>query len=72
MRTAIDYEAQFKTLPLETVNAESRKWKRQRTFLDARQAYRSARASEYAGHSVAFCRVHESGVYVVWSGDFNT
>lgn len=69
----IDYDRQFTELTLAEVIRESEKWKRERSYADAKAAFQSAQRSEARGQSVAFAkRTSEDGsrtVYYVWSGE---
>lgn len=69
----IDYDLQFKELSLEETISEAMRWQRERTYSDAKTAFRSAQRSEARGVSVAFGkRTNWNGgytVYFVWTGE---
>lgn len=69
---SIDYDRQFKALTLAEVIREGENWKRERHYLDAKNAFESARRSESRGVAVALAKTErESGgwAYFVWTGE---
>lgn len=67
--TANHYERQFVTLTTDEAAEMNTKWKKCRTYYDAKQAFNSAARTEYRGISVAFAKVGMT--YRVWVGEAN-
>lgn len=68
---SIDYERQFRSLTVSDILEEEDRWEREQVYLNAKEAYESARWFEACGVAVALAKGPD-GNYFVWTGERGT